>query len=172
MSNAFRYGALLVVVAMTVSTVTAATAPTLSTKVVAGEVEEPVIEETTSEDTEKVQEALPTPDWREKLEADPELSALAWCESRHNPRAMGHGDTLITGFPSYGLVQFQPGTFKAFVRKYDLLPNTEDEELPNLYFDPDVQIELATRMLNDGLGRHWFHCYYSKYGSGAHRTRN
>lgn len=114
-----------------------------------------------------------SPDWwRWVLKNDKELYSLANCESGLKPGAIGHGDKKITGVESFGLYQFQPSTFKTYVRKYDLLSNSEDHELMNSILDPNVQTKLVRLMLADGGGKHWYTCYYKKYGNGLHRKSN
>lgn len=114
-----------------------------------------------------------SPDWwLWVLKNDKELYSLASCESGLNPQAIGHGDKKITGFESWGLFQYQPATFRAEVRKYKLLPNSEDQELMNSITDPNVQIKLTRLILADGGGKHWRTCYYQKYGNGSHRKNN
>lgn len=110
--------------------------------------------------------------WESLLKEDKELYAMADCESDFTPTAIGHGDAAITGYPSYGLFQYQPKTFLWLVRRYDLLPGIADKDVMSkkYYFDPYLQIVLTKNALADGLGRHWKTCYYDKFGSGAHRV--
>lgn len=61
------------------------------------------------------------------------LGALMWCESRGNPEAVNPQDTDNT--PSYGILQFKPGTFSDFAPKYGI--TTKD------YKDPDAQIAIV-----------------------------
>jgi hypothetical protein len=110
------------------------------------------------------------PAWMTEIKADKELLAMAMCESGLDPGAIGHGDSEITGHPSYGLFQFQPGTFEGYVREHNLLNEVPDDRLHEHIFDPYIQLELVKLMLADGGGRHWYTCYYKKYGTGAHRA--
>lgn len=110
------------------------------------------------------------PSWKVTLKEDYELGDMAKCESGWNPEVVNHGDSEITGHPSYGLFQFQPATFAGYIRGYGLLPDVPDEKLQDYIFDPDIQLELVQLMLADGEGHHWINCYYNKYGTGAHRA--
>lgn len=65
------------------------------------------------------------------------LGALEWCESRGNPKAVNPKD--LDGTPSYGILQFKPGTFWGFAKKYNLT-------LTN-YMDPDQQEIVIGHML-------------------------
>jgi hypothetical protein len=112
------------------------------------------------------------PSWMLLLKEDHELLDMAYCESRYNPEAVNHGDAEITGHASYGLFQFQPGTFELYVRQYGLLTDVPNESLHEHYFDPYTQIKLVKLILADGGGKNWFTCYYKKYGTGAHRATN
>lgn len=110
------------------------------------------------------------PSWMALLKEDIELQELARCESGFDPMTINYADADITGYPSYGLFQFQPGTFTGYLRKYGLLSEVPDEALLDHIHDPVVQIALVKRMLVDGLGKSWYTCYYKKYGSGTHRA--
>jgi hypothetical protein len=110
------------------------------------------------------------PSWMALLKEDIELQELAYCESRFDPMAINYADADITGYPSYGLFQFQPGTFKGYLRKYGMLVDVPDEKLMDHVHDPFIQIALVKKMLSDGLGKSWFTCYYRSYGSGIHRN--
>ena len=80
------------------------------------------------------------------------LNKLILCESNNREEAIGDSGK------ARGILQFWFGTFKEGVRKYDLLPYTEEIELPNLWTDNYVQTELAKRMLLDGGWKHWLNC--------------
>lgn len=93
--------------------------------------------------------------WKTLLDRDPELYELASCESQFRPNVENHGDALITGYPSYGLLQFQPGTFLGGVKRYKAYPGASNEEILAAIKDPYLQIYVARRMINDGGGQHW-----------------
>jgi len=58
---------------------------------------------------------------------------------------------------SFGKFCFQFDTFKIYVRKYNLLPNTEDQELYNWISDNEFQRKLARMMLEEDINnwKHW-----------------
>ncbi len=76
---------------------------------------------------------------------DPErFAALVSCESSWNPAAVGDGGK------STGLLQFQKRTFDEFAKKY---------HMPRLIIeDPYDQIDLASRMIQNGHSVHWERC--------------
>ena len=85
------------------------------------------------------------------------LDKLAYCESTNND----HIRIVDTnGYYSYSRYQFQYATFEHYVRKYDMLPYTENEELGNWIMDGDFQRQLARTMLEDNPSnwRHWENC--------------
>jgi len=58
---------------------------------------------------------------------------------------------------SFGLAQFQIPTFKQFcINKYHLSDSLDD------IMNPQIQIECAEKMFNEGLGHHWT-CYRKLY---------
>jgi transglycosylase-like protein with SLT domain len=69
------------------------------------------------------------------------LGALEWCESNGNPGAINPKDS--DGTPSYGLLQFKPGTFAEFARIYHLASTTD-------YMDPVEQAQIVTKMIESG----------------------
>ncbi len=74
------------------------------------------------------------------------LGALEWCESRGNPDAVNPKDRDNT--PSYGILQFKPGTFSEFAKLYSIASTTD-------YMDPDAQEAIVTQMiLRDGVDWH------------------
>lgn len=77
-------------------------------------------------------------------------------ESEGNPYAVNWKDAEKTGHPSRGCFQYQPATFFAAVRKYDLLPNAEDAEVWNLYEDCEFQ-EVVTRAILTNEPSGWMH---------------
>ena len=76
------------------------------------------------------------------------LEPLIWCESRGDPKAWNKDDP---NGGSYGLLQFQSSTFYNFAKIYNL-------EAPDIW-NPEQQIWLAKKMIDDGLGFHWS-CWY------------
>jgi hypothetical protein len=80
---------------------------------------------------------------------------------------------------SWGILCFQYPTFKRYIRKYNLLPEVEDEELYNWIADSKLQKKLTKIMISDNYNnwRHWYnsvitrklgkppvakYCYYEK----------
>ena len=84
--------------------------------------------------------------WLDKL-------ALKESEGRDHIKILDHNLRY-----SYGCLQFQMETFRSYVRKYDLLENTEDAELENMIYDCSIQKTLARKMLEDDPGnwRNWY----------------
>lgn len=61
---------------------------------------------------------------------------------------------------SYGILQFQVGTFNSFGKKYKILSDSlEMSETENLIYDPNLQIKIASKMIDEGLWYHWKNCY-------------
>ena len=75
------------------------------------------------------------------------LGALEWCESGGNPAAINPRDS--DGTPSYGLLQFKPGTYAEFAQLYGLGATTT-------YMNATVQAEIVTQMIRRG-GTDWHH---------------
>jgi len=121
--------------------------------------------------------------WMTLLNRDKELYDLsATCEDiGSNPLARNIGDSHITGYPSYGILMYQPGTFLAYVKKYNAYPGAKDEpiEMPDKYletyankhnlgnkdrqilaaiYDPYIQMYVGRHMIDDGEGHQWS-CY-------------
>ena len=96
----------------------------------------------------------------EKDYLDERLDLLAKCESTNNPKAVNWNDA---GSPSYGLYQFKEGTWKAYMRLYNVAGHAEDHELMNFIYDGETQRKLARAMLQDGLYYHWKACS-TRYG--------
>ena len=97
--------------------------------------------------------------WMQELEADPELLALATHETAGtlDPKKCNWSDAEITGFPSCGILQYQPSTFVSFVRKYKALPaDLSDEEILAALYDPYIQIYITRAALIDGGWRNWY----------------
>ncbi len=91
-----------------------------------------------------------------KDDTDEILRYFVDCESGGDNFVVNWNDK---GSPSYGLLQFKKQTWIFQIRKYNLFPATEDEELMNLIYDPDIQIKLARLMIMDGGQNHWKTCY-------------
>lgn len=68
--------------------------------------------------------------------------------------------TMDRGSLSYGLFCYKEGTFKMFVKKYDLLPNAEEDEIMNLIGDAQFQWKL-TRMVFEDSCQNWRNWYTS-----------
>lgn len=66
------------------------------------------------------------------------LLALEWCESRSRWWAVNQED--LDGTPSYGLLQFKPGTFAGFSKAYGI---------PGELMDPEAQRAIVRRMMDD-----------------------
>lgn len=85
------------------------------------------------------------------------LPALEKAESGGNPLAENWEDAKITSEPSIGCYQFQPKTFIAYTKTYNLLPYAEDKEILNYIYDCEYQRELTKMILimeTDGW-KHW-----------------
>ncbi len=121
--------------------------------------------------------------WKVLLSRDPELYELSnTCEDPGlDPLARNLYDATITGYPSYGILSYQPGTFLAGVKKYNAYPGAIDKpvKLPDQYlqdyadkrglgnvdrqilaaiYDPYLQIYVGRHMINDNEGHQWT-CY-------------
>lgn len=66
------------------------------------------------------------------------LYALMWCESKARPEAINKFDR--DGTPSYGILQFKPGTFKYFMAQYNLGTSTD-------FMDPQLQQKIVEQMI-------------------------
>lgn len=76
------------------------------------------------------------------------LEQLVACESGGDPYAVNPED--LDGTASYGCLQFKPSTLLFFGRKYGVIPEgIEDEEIMNLIFDCELQVAVASRMIED-----------------------
>lgn len=124
--------------------------------------------------------------WRDLLSRDQELYELAsTCEAPGlDPETTNYKDAKITGYPSYSILQYQPGTFLAGVKAYNAYPGVSDKiavPMPEKYlekyadaynlsirdrnilaaiYDPYLDIYVARHMINDGEGHQWS-CYNS-----------
>lgn len=76
-------------------------------------------------------------------------------EGKSHIKILDHNDRY-----SYGCLQFQMETFEAYVKRYELLPNTEDSELENMIYDCDFQ-KLLTRKMIEEDPENWRHWYTS-----------
>jgi hypothetical protein len=82
------------------------------------------------------------------------IDALAIAESGNRGRLV-HRDR--DGQLYYGCLQFQPRTFRAYVRKFHLLPNAGRKETMSRIYDCAFQKQLAALMIrSDPAGwKHW-----------------
>ena len=82
------------------------------------------------------------------------INALAVAESG-NRSWLIHRDR--NGQLYYGCLQFHERTFRAYARKFHLLPNMKRSEAMALIYDCEFQKRLATLMIEDDPGnwRHW-----------------
>lgn len=88
----------------------------------------------------------------EKDTLDEWLDKLATAE---NCPTLGIVDS--NGKLSVGQYCFQKDTFVTFVKKYNLLPQCEEQEITNWWYDSEFQRVLAKRMLADNIFNydHW-----------------
>lgn len=84
-------------------------------------------------------------------------------EGKVHIKILDHNDRY-----SYGCLQFQMETFESYIKRYELLPNTEDAELENMIYDCDFQ-KLLTRKMIEEDPENWRHWYTSvaKRGLGV-----
>lgn len=82
------------------------------------------------------------------------IDALAIAESGNRERLV-HRDR--DGQLYYGCLQFQPRTFRVYVRKFHLLPNANRKEMMSRIYDCAFQKQLAVLMIrSDPAGwKHW-----------------
>lgn len=95
------------------------------------------------------------------LESD--FDALSvWIEELGDMERCAVNGTWDNGSYSYGNWCYKEGTFEYFVRRYDLLPGTEDAELMNLIGDEEIQRELTRLVFEDSYRNtsHWFTSIY------------
>lgn len=99
-----------------------------------------------------------SPDWWQwVLENDTAMYTLATCESGRNPEAINPMDG---GSPSYGLLQWKESSFWFYNGKYNLLPDLERPEVINVIYDPNIQIRLAQKVLEEPRGYlNWKNCF-------------
>ena len=93
--------------------------------------------------------------WKTLLSRNPMLYELASCEGQLNPMARNDGDAKITGYPSLGILQFQPKTFLSGVKAYNAYPGATDKQILAAINDPYLQIYVARNMIADGEGHQW-----------------
>ncbi len=87
------------------------------------------------------------------------LDKLIQCESGGKVDAVNRADAKITGFNSYGILQFQPYTLLNAGKKYGLLPPEFTlKEIMAMRFNSSFQKEVARNLLEDGEWRHWKKC--------------
>lgn len=82
------------------------------------------------------------------------IDALAIAESGDRERLV-HRDR--DGQLYYGCLQFQPRTFRVYVRKFHLLPNANRKEMMSRIYDCAFQKQLATLMIRSDPAnwKHW-----------------
>jgi len=93
--------------------------------------------------------------WRYELSLEPELEALADCESDFNEKAVNQQDS--DGFKKYGLFQYHVPTWEWFVsmmRKDGLI---EEDRIMNILSGAD-QILVTRWAMNNGYASHWGVC--------------
>jgi len=93
-------------------------------------------------------------DARPQRSLDQWIDALAFAESG-NREWIVHRDR--DGRDYYGCLQFRDTTFRYFVAKFDLAPNTDTAEVMSLLYDCAFQKRLAARMLRADAEnwKHW-----------------
>ncbi len=79
---------------------------------------------------------------------------LMKCESSNGLNRYNPEDN--DGLPKYGILQFRYDTFKEQAILYKMLPKNADFQ--TLIWNDDLQIPLATKMVEDGKGWRWG-CY-------------
>jgi hypothetical protein len=82
------------------------------------------------------------------------IDALAVAESGNRPWIV-HQDR--DGGSNYGCLQFRERTFRVFVKKFNLAPNAQPDEVMNLIYDCGFQKRLAARMIRKNCEnwKHW-----------------
>jgi hypothetical protein len=76
------------------------------------------------------------------------ISALEWCESRGNQKAINAKDR--DGTPSYYSFQFKPGTFLSYAKAYHLIPaNTKLANIQPLMQNYTIEHSVLERMVLD-----------------------
>lgn len=94
-------------------------------------------------------ELVITTDWRAALSQDPELEALAVCESGINEKAVNKEDS--DGEPKYGVWQYDADTWIAFQIEMGIEPTL------NIYSGRD-QLRVTRWALANGKASHWGIC--------------
>ena len=85
------------------------------------------------------------------------IRQLISCESGGNPGAINPKDKDNT--PSYGLMQFKPGTFYGFAKQYKIIVSD--------FMNADQQIKIVAKMIADHENINWFTQFpacVAKYG--------
>lgn len=76
------------------------------------------------------------------------ISALEWCESQGNLKAINPDDKDHT--PSYYSFQFKPGTFRLFGELYGIIEKGKtNEQIMELIKEHSIQREIVENMVND-----------------------
>lgn len=91
----------------------------------------------------------------DKLDAWIDSLVVKESEGRSHIKILDHNDRY-----SYGCLQFQMETFESYIKRYELLPHTEDSELENMIYDCDFQ-KLLTRKMIEEDPENWRHWYTS-----------
>jgi len=86
---------------------------------------------------------------------DKVLADLAYCESSIRPdiRILDSNNRY-----SYGLFQFQAQTFLSQGQLYGLVGDIELAEVPNIIYDPQLQLALTRKMIQDNKQNNWYNC--------------
>ena len=81
----------------------------------------------------------------------------AWIEKLGDNEGCSTIGTPDNGSLSYGRWCYKSGTFKMFVKKYNLLPDTEENEIMNWIGDNSFQRILTRAVFNDSItnASHW-----------------
>lgn len=92
--------------------------------------------------------------------ADPGRTLVQWIDALANAESgnrewIAHQDR--DGGYNYGCLQFREKTFRHFVKKFNLAPKAEPDEVMNLIYDCAFQKRLALRMLRENVEnwKHW-----------------
>ena len=103
---------------------------------------------------EALRSAAAAPGMRQKQTLEKWLDALSFAESGNRARIV-HQD--VDGRYYYGCLQFREKTFRSFVDKFGLTPNSEGSDVMELIYDCAFQKRLAVRMILDNPEnwKHW-----------------
>ena len=108
-----------------------------------------------AQDNKPAAAPIPSPDSSPAVNPlDTWLDALAIAESGNRERLV-HRDR--DGQLYYGCLQFQPRTFRAYVRRFHLLPNANRKEMLSRIYDCAFQKQLAALMIRSDPAswKHW-----------------